>query len=128
MNCNTNRSQGRIQEFHVGGVQKIMCPHAHYERKTELTFDRGPGSSRAVLVLSRAIWALFLSILIKNWIKKHSWSNFRGACASCTPLDPPLGAHLPLGTTLITWCNTWWKFMTSARQRHVRRLTMPGCV
>ena len=26
-----------------GGAQKIMCPPAHYERKTELTFGRGPG-------------------------------------------------------------------------------------
>ena len=26
-----------------GGAQKMMCPHAHYERKTELTFGRGPG-------------------------------------------------------------------------------------
>ena len=26
-----------------GGRQKILCPHAHYERGTELTFGRGPG-------------------------------------------------------------------------------------
>ena len=26
-----------------GGAQKIMCPHTHYERGTELTFGRGPG-------------------------------------------------------------------------------------
>ena len=25
-----------------GGAQEIMCPHPHYERGTELTFDRGP--------------------------------------------------------------------------------------
>ena len=38
-------SQGRIQDFHLGGggAQKIMCLHAHYERKTKLTFGRGPG-------------------------------------------------------------------------------------
>ena len=35
--------QGRIQDFHLGGVRKIMCPHIHYERTTELTFGRGPG-------------------------------------------------------------------------------------
>ena len=29
--------------FRGGGAQKIMCPHAHYDRKTELTFSRGPG-------------------------------------------------------------------------------------
>ena len=45
-----------------GGAQKIMCPHAHYERGTELTFGRVYTglSSRVVLMLSRAIWALFL--------------------------------------------------------------------
>ena len=37
--------QGRIQDFHLGGAQKIMCPHAHYEGKTELTFGRGPGTA-----------------------------------------------------------------------------------
>ena len=54
---------------------------------------RGPGNSRVILMLSRAIWALFLSILIfKKMDKKHSWSNFRGARAFCAPppLDPPL--------------------------------------
>ena len=30
------RVQGRIQEFHLGGVKK-------HERRTELTFGRGPG-------------------------------------------------------------------------------------
>ena len=25
------------------GAQTIMCPHAHYERRTKLTFDRGLG-------------------------------------------------------------------------------------
>ena len=29
--------------FRGGGRQNIMCPHAHYERGTELTFARGPG-------------------------------------------------------------------------------------
>ena len=39
--------------FGGGGAQKIMCPHAHYERKTELTFGRGPGPAliRALEVL-----------------------------------------------------------------------------
>ena len=57
-----------------GGAQKSICPHAHYERGTELTFGRGPGArlwaleARVVLMLSRVIWALFWSILIQNWI------------------------------------------------------------
>ena len=25
--------QGRIQDFHLGGAQKIMCAHAHHERE-----------------------------------------------------------------------------------------------
>ena len=29
-----------------GGAQKIMCPHANYERGTELTFGRGPCRAR----------------------------------------------------------------------------------
>ena len=81
--------QVRIQDFHLGGgggggAQKIMCQHAHYERGTKLTFGRGPGpiykgpgSSRVVLMLSHAFWALFLSILIKIGGKStHSWSIF----------------------------------------------------
>ena len=65
--------QGRIQDFQLGGAQKIMCPHAHYERKTEPTFGMGPGplSSRVVLMCSRAIWALFLSILINKFDTKN---------------------------------------------------------
>ena len=98
--------QGRIQDFHLGegggALAKIMCPHAHYERGTELTFGRGqagPGSSRNVLMLSRAIWALFLIILIKKLDFKNRWSNFRGGggggggracCTPPPPLDPPL--------------------------------------
>ena len=31
-----------LQDFHLEGAQKIMCPHAHYEHGTELTFGRGP--------------------------------------------------------------------------------------
>ena len=47
-----------------GGVaQKIMCPHAHYERGAEPNSlsarvqgaPKGPGSSKVVLMLSRAI-------------------------------------------------------------------------
>ena len=35
--------QGRIQDFHLGGLKKVMCQDANYERGTELTFGRGPG-------------------------------------------------------------------------------------
>ena len=40
----TNMVQGRIQDFHWGGgggAQKIMCPHAHYERETGTHFRQG---------------------------------------------------------------------------------------
>ena len=73
--------QGRIQDFHLGGGgggQKIMWAQAHYERENRSPFRqgsracmlKGPGSFKGLLMLFRAIWALFLSILIKkNWIK-----------------------------------------------------------
>ena len=48
---NPMMAQGRIQDFHLGGAQKIMCQHAHYERRTELTFGRGPGPARALEAL-----------------------------------------------------------------------------
>ena len=38
------RLQGRIQDFHWGGAQKIMCLHAHYEHGTELPFAGIQGS------------------------------------------------------------------------------------
>ena len=59
------------------GVQNILCAQAHHERKT---WVKSPGSSRGFLfMLSRAILALFLNILIQNGIKqKRSRSKFRG--------------------------------------------------
>ena len=74
-----------------GGAQKVMCQHAHYERGTELTLAgvqgplKGPGSSRVVLMLSRAIWASVLSILKKkkNWIEENIVDPILA-------LDPPL--------------------------------------
>ena len=52
--------QGRIQEFHLGGAQKIICANAQYEREILSAGIQG------FLMLSSAIWALFLSILIQN--------------------------------------------------------------
>ena len=72
-----------------------MCPHEHYERAGPNSLSagvqvqgplKGPGSSRVVLMLSRAIWALFLS----KMILKNSWSNFRGGRA---PVAPPWIRH-----------------------------------
>ena len=60
-----------------GGAQKIMRAHAHREHKTRSPLRPGPCRARlralealGVLMLSRAIWALFVSILIQNGIKK----------------------------------------------------------
>ena len=76
--------QGRIQDFHLGGGggAKIMCPHAHYERKTELTFGRGPRArlwALETLGLFLCSLSLILGILI---IKKFDQNKH--------PLDPPL--------------------------------------
>ena len=46
--------QGRVQEFHLGGVQKVVCEHAHYERGTELTFGRGPLSCNLSLIFKHS--------------------------------------------------------------------------
>ena len=52
-----------------GEAQKIMCAHAHHERET-----RGPGEALGVLMLSRAIWALFFKHSDTNGKKTHSRS------------------------------------------------------
>ena len=56
-----------------GGAQKIICPHAHIRARNRTRFRqgsrarlKGPESSRVILMLSRAIWALLLSILIQK--------------------------------------------------------------
>ena len=67
---------------------------------------KGPGSS--TLMLSRAIWALFLSILIKTWLKKiHSWSNFRGGRMPVRP--PPLGTATDIDHINNKCLSTDWK-------------------
>ena len=94
--------QWRIQDFHLGrgGGRKRFCASTHIMSAEPNSLSagvqgplKGPGSSMVILMLSRAIWALFLSILIKNWIKKHSWSNFKGRA----PVAPPGSAtgHIP---------------------------------
>ena len=85
--------QGRVQDFYGGGggVRKRLCAriytHITSAKPNSLSAGvqgplKGPGSSRVVLMVSRAFWASFLSILInkKKWIlipkkngfKKHS--------------------------------------------------------
>ena len=68
--------QGRIQDFHLGGGggRKRFCARTHITSAEPNSLSagvqgplKGPGSSWVVLMLSRAIWAFFLSILMKNW-------------------------------------------------------------
>ena len=94
--------QGRIQDFHLGGGGgKRLCARMHITSAEPNSLSAGvqgplkdPGSSRVVLMFSRAIWALFFSILIyiKNWIKKQNIVDLiLGGRLFRRPLDPPLG-------------------------------------
>ena len=61
----------------------ITSAEPNYFRQWSKTRLRALEAPRVVLMLSRAVWALFLSILIRNWIKKNNgWSIFfwGGAC------------------------------------------------
>ena len=40
--------RGGSRIFICRGVQNIMCPHAHYERETQLTFGRDPGPASPI--------------------------------------------------------------------------------
>ena len=74
-----------------GGGGAKDCAHKHITSSKPNSLSagvQGPGSSRVVLMLFRAIWALFLSILIKNWIKKQLIQFFFDLLRP--PLDPPL--------------------------------------
>ena len=57
-----------------GGAQKIMFTHVHVHHKSEAQKGpepaEGPWKLSGFLMLSHAISALFLSILIQNGIKK----------------------------------------------------------
>ena len=64
--------QGRIQDFHLGG-RKMLCASMHITSAEPNSLSagvqgplKGLGSSRVVLMSYHAIWALFLSILIKK--------------------------------------------------------------
>ena len=78
--------------FRGGGGTKD-CARTHIT-SAEPNSLKGPGSSRVVLMLSRALWALFLSILIK---KKLDYKN---------TVDPTLGGAAPVMTNLNNNYNT----------------------
>ena len=83
-----------------GGGRKRLCARTHITSAEPSSLSagvqgplKGPGSSRVVLMLSRAIWALFLSILMNNWIKKNIVDPILAGhmpVAPPPPLDPPL--------------------------------------
>ena len=98
---NKSNVSGADPGFHLGGggggggAQKSMCPHAHYERGTQLTFGRGPVPLRKLyrfcfkysLVLSEPY---FLSILIFKKLEKTATVDpILGGRLFCPP--PPLG-------------------------------------
>ena len=65
-------NQARIQDFHLG-ARKRLCASTHITSAEPNSLStgvqgslKGPGSSWVILMLSRAIWALSLSILIKK--------------------------------------------------------------
>ena len=68
-----------------------MCMHPRHERKARSPLRWGPGPAlgpwklSGFLMLSRAIWALFSSILIQNGIKKTYWIKFLGGHALVVP-------------------------------------------
>ena len=78
-------SQGRIQDFIGGGgwyeVRSPLRPgsRAHFRALEPFGF----------LMLFRAIWALFLSILIQNGMKDNVVDQILGG-RLLHPLDPPL--------------------------------------
>ena len=91
------RGRGRKRlcyRTHITSAEPTRGTETHF-RQGSRTRLRGPGSSRVVLMLSRAIWALFLSILVKLDFKKIVWTKFRGGARLLRPLPPPP----PLGST-----------------------------
>ena len=73
---NRGGSRNFIWEGGGGAAQKVVCHYGvpvrtlrarnqtHFRQGSRARLIKGPGSSGVVLMLSRAIWALFLSILI----------------------------------------------------------------
>ena len=96
--------QGRIQDFHLGEEQQIMCAHAHHERKARSPLRPGSRTRLRALEALGTFDALscYLSLIFKHsdtkWDKKtHSRSNLRGGARP--PLDPPL-IRVPIGVCI----------------------------
>ena len=72
-----------------------MCPHAHYERGTKLTFGRGPkglGSSRVVFNALSCYLSLISILITIGYTKKNIVVPILGGGGApvAPPLDPPL--------------------------------------
>ena len=103
--CQRTMIQGRIQDFHLrgggGGGKKVMCQHTHITSAEPNSLSagvqgplKGPGSSAGVVLMLSSCylhaWALFLSILMKNWIKENIVDPIlRGPARLLLPPPPP---------------------------------------
>ena len=97
------RWQGRIQDFHLAGAQKIICAHAHFESE-----PRRPLRPRCkvleALGVFNALSCYFMSLIFKHsdtrWdFKRHRLANFFGGRAYCAPvwIRPGRGSAGPWG-------------------------------
>ena len=108
--------RGRSRTFILGG-RKRLCAHlqlrvqnrTHFWQGSRARF-KGTGSSRVVLMLSRAIWALFFSILIKiiGLKKKKNIVYPIFFFGRAHPLPPPPGsatvkAHISSTSQIMFW-------------------------
>ena len=94
---------GRLHDFHGGGGRKRLLAGTHItSAKHGPLRPAWPGSG--FLMLSPAIWALSLSILVQNGINQ-SRSNFKGV-----PPPPP-----PPHNAFSEFCRYIWKFVGTCK-------------
>ena len=93
--------KGRIQDFYLGGRAKDYVRTRTSRSRTPKSLTagvqgrlKGPWKLSGVLMLSRAIWALFYAFSYKMRFKKKVYQNVRGVPACCAPLPlNPLKLH-----------------------------------
>ena len=102
--------------FRGGGHKRLICARTHITSAEPNSLLagvqgplKGPGSSRVVLMLSCAIWALFLSILKKkNWMKNIVDPSLGGGGGGGRLLRPPWIRHCEWASSMwivnYAWC------------------------